>query len=441
MRKKHRHLRQSWAVLLVLLLVLLSGCGGQQPEAPASGSEAPSGSAPSGTEAPTPGTEAPSGDPQPAGDGMIRVSSTEELLEAIAPSASIVIEAGSYNMSDTLEDLWEQGGEAWNEQHEYVQLKEVFDGVQLCVQNVKGLTIAGDSEDRAKTSLVIDPRYASVMYFEDCSDISLSSVTMGHTDMGDCSGNVIDLFSCHNVAFDNVDFYGCGVIGIMAWGGCSDIVVTDSVIRDCADGPFSYSECSGRLWFTDCNLEGSGWGGYYDCGEDADLAFTRCFFGGQESNCWFFRDYDAIFTDCEWSEITEYPDYGYEDEAYEVNFDLGHAEVQAIDKTFLDSTSWYGYMTVDPESGETTDLPYEEEDGTEFWCGMSLDEDGSGWLILGEDAQEFTWEVIDGYTACFTTDGVNHYATFYAMPSASGDEDDMWIWMLLQLDEMEIWMY
>ena len=204
MRNKHSHLRQSLVFLLVLLLVMLSGCGGaQQPAAPASGNDAPSGeassgSALSGTEVPASGTEAPSGDPQPTGDGKIHVSSTEELLEAIAPDASIVIEAGSYNMSDALEYLWKQGGEAWNEQHEYVQLKEVFDGVQFCVQNVKGLTIAGGSEDRAKTSLVIDPRYASVMYFEDCSDISLSSVTMGHTDMGDCSGNVIDLLGCHH---------------------------------------------------------------------------------------------------------------------------------------------------------------------------------------------------------------------------------------------------
>ena len=90
------------------------------------------------------------------------VGTTEELLEAIRPGARIFVEPGYYNLSEYIENVWEQEGMKWNDSHPYVKLEECYDGVEIVVENVDDLKIKGYEKNPWNTELVADPRYAAI---------------------------------------------------------------------------------------------------------------------------------------------------------------------------------------------------------------------------------------------------------------------------------------
>lgn len=297
------------AVLTGMLLFSMSGCGGQQ-SAPPTATEVPTTEAP--TEATTQSATPPADEPtQPAAqpdEDAIYVHTTRDLLESIAPGASIVLEPGFYNMSEYVEYTWSREGEDWNRGHEFVQLREQFDGMEVLIRNVEGLSIRGSGESPAETELVIDPRYSAVFVFEDCADLSVSNLTLGHTERGDCEGNVINLVSCCDVSLDNLDLYGCGVYALGCYQGTGGVRVTDSRLRDCSYGPLEIYGCAGRFAFENCSLYGSEGYAWYEDNEQSELAFYGCEFGENETSYFMFHE-DVCTEDCVWSDTYLYPDY------------------------------------------------------------------------------------------------------------------------------------
>ena len=296
--------RKLLAVLLLALTpVLAAGCGSETAQAPA---EAPEGQSQA---------EAPAEEPVLRGEEVITVSTAEELLEAIRPGAEIVIQPGFYDLSAFVEPARADGREFWEAGEEYVRLRECFDGTEIVIRGVDDLILRGGTGLAADTELVTEPRYATVFNFEDCSGLTLSGLTLGHTEQGACEGSVLRFSGCRDVKLDRMDLYGCGVYGIEALDGTGDLTVLDSVLRDCDYGPFSIEDPVGPFTFIGCGLYGSNGAGWYDGSEDSSLRFLRCSFGEAESNVWYFRE-DAETEDCTWNEITEYPDYsGMEEES------------------------------------------------------------------------------------------------------------------------------
>ena len=236
------------------------------------------------------------------------MNSVEALLDAIAPGVRIVVAPGYYNLSDYVEDTWAQEGESWNDAHTYVRLQEAYDGVEVVIQNADNLSIVGESDNAADTEIVTDPRYATVLLFHNCQNLYLSSMTIGHTELGDCMGDVLYFEHCPNTMISNMDLYGCGMYGISAFGYVGEFLICDTTIRDCSYGSIYFFQCEGDVIFQNCTLTGSLGGGYYEPGDPSTLSFYSCTFGTNETNCWYF--YDNILTqDCVWSEITMYPDY------------------------------------------------------------------------------------------------------------------------------------
>ena len=293
-----------FVLLPVLALALLAGCGTETAQAPAETSEVPGQTEPAAPEVIEEGVR---------GQEVITVTTAEELLEAIRPGAEIVIEPGCYDLSPFVEQAMADGRQFRQAGEEYVRLRECFDGTEIVVCNADDLIIRGGSESPGDTELVIEPRYATVFSFENCSDLTLFGLTMGHTEQGSCEGSVLRFSGCTGVELDKMDLYGCGVYGIEALDGSGDIHVRESEIRDCEYGPFSFEDTAGQLDFTDCALYGSDGAGFYAGGEDSSLRFIRCSFGEKESNVWYFRE-DIETLDCTWSEITEYPDYSWMEE-------------------------------------------------------------------------------------------------------------------------------
>ena len=414
-------------MLCVMLVVLLTACG----ERPAAPSVPETNPVP--RETGTQQTTTPETPPEvPESDEAI--ASVEELLESVAPGAKLVLASGSYNLSETLDALWSKGGEDWNRRHEYVQLQEVFDGVELVIRNADGLSIAGQSPNRADTELTVDPRYATVLTFENCDGVSLSNLTLGHTDLGTCNGNVLDYLECSGAKLDNLDIYGCGYIGLCAVES-GEFSVDNSVLRDCEIGPFEIEDSTGGFTFRNCELTGSGGGGYYHGTGASSMSFYHCSFGEKESNIWYF-DEEITAEDCTWSEITQYPDYSdWEEEPQEPDYE--NIRVIPFDEEILSGRVWTGRVADNQVTGEKLLLPdWDPEAEIEVSANLYLDEDGTGWLAYRGQSYDLTWSCDSQYSARLELEDRELNVTLYA----SADEGEQPVWMNLKFDDEVIWL-
>lgn len=200
----------------VLALVLLAGCGMAAGPAASAGEVAAA----------------------PADDNAIRVTNVDELLAAIAPNTVIELAAGVYDLStasnygsDTHSSYYSWNGVYSND--------EV--AAELVIQNVDGLTLRGAGLE--ETTIAAVPRYANVIKFAGCNNLTVTNLTAGHTtEPGFCSGGVLKLENCTDVNIDSCGLYGCGTIGIQAQS-CSRLNVTNSSIYECSYGAVDVHQC------------------------------------------------------------------------------------------------------------------------------------------------------------------------------------------------------
>ncbi len=437
--------------LIAALCLLLTACGGKKSGGETAAPEPQQSAEPAAPEkqetqtAPTGPESGPETDPQPAAeDGFYHVRSVEELVEAIHPLAGIVIEPGRYDLTDFLKEFPNaRDYDAWNAEHEYVEILSTFDGLELLVKDVTDLYIAGGGEDPGETEIVTQPRYAAVLNFRGCKGVELSCLTLGHTDQGDCSGSVLDFYGCSKIRLRSMDLYGCGVYGISCNGGTGDVEVSNSVIRDCACGPFEVYNGEGDFTFTACELVGSDGGGYFEDNGASNLVFRGCRFGQEESNVWYFDGF-AQFENCEFMEPTEYPDIEWDGDYPDVEWEppVFEPEIMApltFDENSVGGTSWAGCAVIDIETLDTRYLGASgREDAADEFMALWFDEDGTGWLSRGGADCDFTWKRVDDYTVRATGE-----AAFDANPYAeagAGGEGGI-VWLCLRFDGEDIWFF
>ena len=313
MKKRNKYL---YITILLIFLLLTTGCGEKGDKATMAGTmETESPEVVQTTEEQvveeTDNSQLERANDFEEAEEVIHVSSTEEFLEAIAPGTTIFVEPGYYNMSEYLEEVYTWKGYDWNEEHPYVKLEYCYDGVEVVIKNADDLTIMGDTERLADTEIVVEPRYAAVLTFYNCCDLSLSFLTMGHTETGACSGNVLNFYGCKNITLSAMDLYGCGVYAIETAKGTGDLYVYSSTLRDCSDGSLAITEAVGDFEFRDCTFTGSYCGGYYQNSADSELYFYNCIFGEEETDTWYYWS-DIHTINCIWSEMSQYSDYEYE---------------------------------------------------------------------------------------------------------------------------------
>jgi len=107
-----------------------------------------------------------------------------------------------------------------------------------------------------------------------------------------------------------------------------------------------------------------------------------------------------------------------------------------VDREFYNDTPWFGYATVDPASGETRMLPYEDADGTQVEIAMELQSGGSGWFAKSGVYSDISWDFLDDSQIVITMEGgQNYYMSAYTMGGSS------YLWLLLELEETLVWLY
>lgn len=175
----------------------------------------------------------------------VEAATVDELLKAIAPNTFITLTGRSYDLTRA------QGYGIYGSK--YYSWNPVYDdGWELEIENVQNLTI---SAGRTGTEIVTVPRYACVLKFVSCSDVTLEGFTAGHTDgPGFCTGAVVHADDCRNMTVKNCDLYGCGTYGLELEHS-SAVHTYGTTIRDCSYGALWASNCSDVL-LDDCSVHG-----------------------------------------------------------------------------------------------------------------------------------------------------------------------------------------
>ncbi len=368
------------------------------------------------------------------------VSNVKELVEAIEPGARIRLKRGSYNLTDYISAVLAENGGTIDS--DYVRIEEVYDGMQLSIKDVSDLSIAGGADLAFATKLVVEPRYATVLTFEDCDDLFLSDLTLGHTDMeGTCAGNVINLDDCRNVFLHGLDLYGCGYVGLETMD-VRDLLVMDCVIHDCNGEAMWHGDTEGTFTFLNST--------FTDCQEpiiftdsQADITFRDCTFGAVESEI----EYDEGITldNC----IYNYYDYDWEYEEDDEGFlpDIYSLDLVEVSMEYYDFSSyqdyWYGYEFLPYDDGE------DENAEVLYYPSYRINiyEDGTGVLIHTDTDEEetFTWKLDDlGRMSLTMEDGFDMNVSYYANVAASENSDDpevSWYLLRIGLKNGDLWFY
>lgn len=186
----------------------------------------------------------------------VEVSTVDELLAAIAPNTEIILAEGDYDLS--------KAKGYGKTQADYYYWYQKHDGPELVIANVNNLTIRGSGQD--KTTITAIPRYANVLCFNSCSDITVAQLTAGHEKEGGlCSGGVLEFRSANNVSVDRCGLYGCGIYGVIAYS-VDTVSITDSEIYECSLGGVEMSNTN-NITIKDCVFRDLGGPAYkfYNC--------------------------------------------------------------------------------------------------------------------------------------------------------------------------------
>ena len=183
-------------------------------------------------------------------DGMreVRVSTIDEFLAAITSNTTVYLADGTYNFSNAANyGAMGTDGYYW---------EDVFDGPGLILENLTNFHIVGNGADKAFLNAL--PRYADVLCYRNCENVSITGVTLGHFKArGECCGGVLRFAETNTVTIRDCGLFGCGIFGIDATD-CSGFTVEQTEIYDCSVNGVSLSSCK-DMAFTGCDI--------HDCGE------------------------------------------------------------------------------------------------------------------------------------------------------------------------------
>lgn len=190
----------------------------------------------------------------------VRVTDARELLEAIGSRKRIVLSEGEYNLSKVEKRA----------DNDFIEEVDCFDGTEYSVIGVKDLIIEG--EEGKKVTVLIEPRYANVLFFAKCENVTLKNLTVGHTTaQGYCLGGVVSLEWCDCVNMESLHLYGCGTYGVKTEHSIN-VNVKNSEIYECTYGltELSYSQ---NVIFDNCVFRDTeGYDMFYiDCCENVKV--------------------------------------------------------------------------------------------------------------------------------------------------------------------------
>jgi len=203
-------------------------------------------------------------------DPDIEVASVEDFVRAISPNKTITLQAGLYDVStvvgfDSPYIEWRHDSYGLNER-------------TLVINGVDNLTL--QAAPGAEVEIVTPYKFAEVLAFSNCNDISLIGIKAGHTITGqyECDDGVIGLNNCSNIFIENCHFYGCGSVGI-TMRDCNNALIRDTIIDDCSRAALIIDN-SNDIEFINCRFVDNRAYQYIICINYSQVTFTDCEISG-----------------------------------------------------------------------------------------------------------------------------------------------------------------
>lgn len=182
---------------------------------------------------------------------QVHVSTADEFLAALDNDTCIVLDSELLDLSTateyaeaekaTRDDNYPNNIQEGYTDHYYWENN--YDGPSLVISDLHNLTIMAEGTDRKAHTISATPRYAYVLTFENCSAITISGFTAGHTkEPGQCMGGVVAFRNCEDTLVDNCGLFGCGTVGV--YGESSrNMQVVDSEIYECSIYGIQLRDC------------------------------------------------------------------------------------------------------------------------------------------------------------------------------------------------------
>jgi hypothetical protein len=191
-----------------------------------------------------PESSAPTGEQNELGEKVYHVDNVDDFLAAIGSDTTIYVDAELLDFSTAAN----YGGYGGNNYY----WRADFDGPNLIITGVENFHIIGQGKDR--TTLQAVPRYAEVLNFDGCSNISIENLTAGHLKEapGSCAGDVFEFTDCGEILVRGCGLFGCGVNAIYATN-CQGLTVEDTEMYECSNLGAQLMRCSG-VTFTGCEI-------------------------------------------------------------------------------------------------------------------------------------------------------------------------------------------
>jgi len=200
----------------------------------------------------------------------VRVKTARQFIEALATDTHIIVENDILDLTQEINKMKADGSlQKKTEDVSGVFYTDEFDGPSLIISRVMNLTIEGK---KPNTHIQVTPRYANVLGFIYCMDIKVKNLKLGHTDAGNCIGDVINLAFCQDVTISDCKLYGCGIVGVNMTK-CDDVSIKNSEIYECSQR-FIYASGVKELTVENCNIHDNGGGLYVE--ESDDVKFEKC---------------------------------------------------------------------------------------------------------------------------------------------------------------------
>lgn len=195
------------------------------------------------------------------------VNNTEEFIRAIGPNKKIILkENQDFNLT---------GENIHNIENPYIYWNSEYDGYELIIRDVNNLTIEGEGD--VNVNILVEPRYADVLTFNNCTNIKVININAGHTpDKGHCTGGVFVFNDCIDIDIENTRLFGCGILGLDL-SEVDGFKFTNSIITECSYGIMIISDSKNISFENSKFIENEGFDTMIDINNSA-ATFTKCDF-------------------------------------------------------------------------------------------------------------------------------------------------------------------